>query len=77
MENAPVEQKAIRGMPNWAARWWVQPRKESDMMATGGEGWEWYHWIIAPSSSFKASSFASRLEGVGLGERSNVWKEAG
>ena len=35
---APEGEKQRRGTLSSQARWWVQPRKKSDIIATGGEG---------------------------------------
>lgn len=38
VKSNPFEENTIRGMPNSAARFWVQPRNESEIMSETGFG---------------------------------------
>lgn len=82
MDRAAAEEgeKTILGTPRWQAKFCVHPRKKSERMATGGDGWVANHWRMA-------GEWWSRIEvtmetngclegdgGIGAG-RTSAWRE--
>uniref|UniRef100_A0A7C9D6Z4 Uncharacterized protein n=1 Tax=Opuntia streptacantha TaxID=393608 RepID=A0A7C9D6Z4_OPUST len=49
-KSARVEKNPILGISSFSAHRWVHPMKKSERTATGGEGWDWNHWITVSSS---------------------------
>lgn len=64
---APEGEKQRRWMPIWEARPRVQPKKKSEMMAEGGEGWDPNQSRIGVLSSLKERIIAMSLFSDGRG----------